>query len=145
MHGHRKQNSLVRGLRTELKDTSTYRVRNLSGCVDLGDAYINLIRHAAEIRERHVLRLPAVVKKTGRAASTIWRDVKVGIFVPPINIGIRSVGWLQHEIDAVLEARAYASRSGVALNVEVFISSLIATRTATVPPQTSVPAANRTS
>lgn len=133
MHGNRKPNSLIRGHRTQVQDTSTFRLRGQSDDAALAEAYINLIRRAAEVKEHHVLRLPAVVKKTGRAASTIWRDVKVGRFVPPINIGVRSVGWLQHEIDVVLEARAYASRSGVALNIEVFISSLIATRTATEP------------
>jgi prophage regulatory protein len=124
------------------KHTLTDRPMKLPASYTLAQAYVALIRRAANVTEHQVLRLPEVVKKTGRAASTVWRDVKVGTFVPPIQIGVRAVGWLQHEIDAVLEARAFASRSGVALDVTLFVSLLTAARTAPEPFEKDVLEAN---
>lgn len=65
-----------------------------------------------EVHERPlaILRLPEVKARTGRSRSSIYADIKVGRFVPPINIGRRSVGWLAHEIDEWIAARIAESR-----------------------------------
>jgi len=114
--------------RSPSKTTSTNGSTNFPPGVELNQVYLAMIRRAARASEHNILRLPAVVKKTGRASSTIWRDVKAGTFVPPIYIGERSVGWLQHEIDAVLQARAYATRSGTAIDIKNFVELLTGTR-----------------
>lgn len=65
-----------------------------------------------EVDERPlaILRLPEVKARTGRSRSSIYADIKVGRFVPPVSIGRRSVGWLAHEIDEWIAARIAESR-----------------------------------
>lgn len=82
--------------------------------------------------DRRILRLQDTSKKTGRAPSTLWRDVKNGMFVPPIRIGERAVGWLEAEVDAVLEAQTISARSGNPIDIKRFVSLLIAANTKTV-------------
>ncbi|MFA7279051.1 MAG: AlpA family transcriptional regulator [Sterolibacterium sp.] len=57
-----------------------------------------------------VLRLHAVIARTGLSRSTIYSKVKQGEFPPPINLGVRAVGWLDSEVDSWLESRVQASR-----------------------------------
>lgn len=52
-----------------------------------------------------ILRLPAVVAKRGRRRSTHYDDIKKGLCTPPVLLGARSVGWPEHEIDAINSAR----------------------------------------
>ena len=60
---------------------------------------------------RHtILRLPEVKARTGLSRSTIYLRVAEGKFPPPINLGERSVGWLESEIDAWIAKRIELSR-----------------------------------
>lgn len=59
-----------------------------------------------------ILRLPDVKNRTGLSRSTIYALVKNGSFPKYISLGVRSVGWLESEIEAWIEARINASRSG---------------------------------
>ena len=52
-----------------------------------------------------ILRLKAVKSRTGLSRSTIYLAVKNDLFPKPINIGIRSVGWIESEISAWILAR----------------------------------------
>jgi len=45
------------------------------------------------------LRLPAVIRITGRSPSAIRRDVAAGRFPAPRKIGPRAVAWLLSEIE----------------------------------------------
>ena len=47
-----------------------------------------------------VLRLPQVREKTGLSRSGIYERIKNGGFPAPINLGGRTVGWLDAEVDA---------------------------------------------
>lgn len=60
-----------------------------------------------------VLRLQAVIARTGLSRSTIYSKVKKGEFPPPINLGERAVGWLDSEIDSWLESRVQGSRTAM--------------------------------
>lgn len=51
-----------------------------------------------------VLRLPAVMQKTGLARATIYAHVARGGFPAPIKLGARASGWLEAEVDAWLAA-----------------------------------------
>lgn len=51
-----------------------------------------------------VERKPEVLQKTGFSRSTLYARIKDKLFVPPISLGARAVGWLAHETDAVLMA-----------------------------------------
>ena len=53
-----------------------------------------------------ILRLPEVQKITGlRGHSSIYEAIRSGLFPPQIRIGIRSVGWLDDEIQMLCDAR----------------------------------------
>lgn len=47
-----------------------------------------------------VIRLKEVIVRTGLSRSTIYLHIKSGLFPKPISLGVRSVGWLESEIDA---------------------------------------------
>ena len=57
----------------------------------------------------NILRLPAVISKTGIARSTIYAKIAEREFPQPIRLGSRSVGWLETEIDQWLSQRIAAS------------------------------------
>jgi prophage regulatory protein len=60
------------------------------------------------------LRLPQVADRTGKSESTIIRDSNLGLFPKPIKIGIRSIGWIESEVDAVIEQAIAVRDAGVA-------------------------------
>lgn len=57
-----------------------------------------------------ILRLPAVIDRVGFSKSTIYREMDAGRFPKPIPIGVRCVGWVEHEIDEYLSALIPADR-----------------------------------
>ena len=58
-----------------------------------------------------IIRLPEVISKTGLSRSTIYFQISKGNFPKGVPIGDHARGWLNHEIDAWIEARA-ALRGG---------------------------------
>ena len=58
-----------------------------------------------------ILRLPDVKARTGLSRSTIYAKVKEGNFPKYISLGVRSVGWLESEIEAWIQSRIEASRN----------------------------------
>lgn len=52
-----------------------------------------------------ILRLKAVIEKTGRPKSGIYSDVRNGLLTNPVPIGARAVGWPSDEVDSVIRAR----------------------------------------
>ena len=52
-----------------------------------------------------LLRLPAVIERTGRPESTLYLDMEKGLFPRQIKIGAYSVAWPDHEVDAIVAAR----------------------------------------
>jgi len=57
-----------------------------------------------------ILRLPAVIARTGLSRSTIYLRVSEGSFPEPVSLGDRAVGWIEAEIQDWLEKRIEASR-----------------------------------
>ncbi|MGJ8693749.1 MAG: helix-turn-helix transcriptional regulator [Thalassotalea sp.] len=49
-------------------------------------------------------RLPEVLITLGFKKSTLYTRIKEGLMVPPISLGDRAVGYLEHEIQIVLAA-----------------------------------------
>jgi prophage regulatory protein len=66
-----------------------------------------------------ILRLPSVLSLTGLSRSMLYRLIKLGLFVTPVSIASRSVGWPQDEIDAINAAR-------IAQRTEKEIAALVA-------------------
>jgi prophage regulatory protein len=52
---------------------------------------------------RRILRLPAVLARTGDSKSTIRRKELAGQFPRRVQTGPNSVGWFEDEVDAYLE------------------------------------------
>ena len=57
-----------------------------------------------------ILKLPAVKTRTGLSRSTIYKFVRTDRFPKPIQIGPRSVGWIEAEIEEWVDSRIAASR-----------------------------------
>jgi prophage regulatory protein len=52
-----------------------------------------------------ILRLPAVIDRTGKTRSPIYADMQAGLFPRPIKLGARAAGWPEHEVEQVIAAR----------------------------------------
>ncbi len=46
-----------------------------------------------------VVRLPEVVRRTGKSRSSIYADIQKGLFPRPVCIGTHAKGWIADEID----------------------------------------------
>lgn len=58
----------------------------------------------------NILRLPAVVRRTGLSRSTIYLRISEGSFPKQISLGGRAVGFLEAEIEEWLAAQVAQSR-----------------------------------
>ncbi len=74
-----------------------------------------------------ILRLPAVLQARGRSRSTHYLDIEQGLFTRPVSLGARAVGWPEHEVAALNEARI--SEKGEA-EIRLLVRSLEASRKA---------------
>jgi prophage regulatory protein len=54
---------------------------------------------------KRIIRRPAVEDKTGLKHSEIYERIKLGTFPRQVPLGPKAVGWLEHEIEAWIEAR----------------------------------------
>jgi len=52
-----------------------------------------------------ISRLPAVLRARGRSRSTHYLDIQQGLFPRPVAIGARAIGWPDHEVEALNNAR----------------------------------------
>ncbi len=60
--------------------------------------------------ETNILRLPAVIERTGLARSSIYQRIKERTFPEPISLGDRAVGWIDSEIESWINDRIADSR-----------------------------------
>lgn len=61
---------------------------------------------------KKILRLPQLMSKTGLSRSTIYLLLKQGGMPKSINLGQRSVGWLESDIDDWIDNKISNSRKG---------------------------------
>jgi len=52
-----------------------------------------------------IIRKNSVCDQTGRGKTLLHDDIKNGLMTPPVPIGLRAVGWPQHEVDAIVSYR----------------------------------------
>lgn len=57
-----------------------------------------------------ILRLPAVIDKTGLSRATIYLKISKKTFPSPISLGERSVGWLESEVETWIQHQIECSR-----------------------------------
>jgi prophage regulatory protein len=58
-----------------------------------------------------ILKRKDVEARTKLSRSSIYAAIKANTFPAPIALGEKSVGWLEHEIDAWIASRVAASRN----------------------------------
>lgn len=58
-----------------------------------------------------ILRIPEVVKVTGRSKSSLLRDEKLGTFPARKKIGLYAVGYLESEVNTWLRKLQEAGKS----------------------------------
>lgn len=58
-----------------------------------------------------LIRLPAVIERTGLPRSTIYRKIAQNLFPQQIRISERSVGWLESEINDWIEYKVQFSKN----------------------------------
>ncbi len=97
-----------------------------AGSKILPPAFLAIIANARNHNDHSVLRCKDAAAKAGKGVSTLWRDVKNGVFAPPIKTSARSVAWRVVEIDAVLEAQSLMTRSKQNIDMKVFVAELTA-------------------
>lgn len=66
-------------------------------------------------KQKRILRLKEVQRRTGKSRSGIYLGEQGGTFPRHVVIGPRSIGWLEEEIDSWIDARA--AQRGKALGV----------------------------
>lgn len=53
----------------------------------------------------NLLRLPAVMERTGLARPTVYLRAKQGLFPRPVKLGSRMAAWPENEVTAINAAR----------------------------------------
>lgn len=61
--------------------------------------------HSDSTMSQTILRLPAVQARSGLSRSTIYQRISQGLWTRQVKLGMRSVGWPAHEVDALNLAR----------------------------------------
>ncbi len=75
-------------------------------------------------------RLPQVKAATGYPRATLYAKIKAGLFVRPVAIGARAVGWPAHEVAAMNAARICGKTDD---EIRALVARLEADRKALVP------------
>ena len=55
-------------------------------------------------RPMKLLPLPAVKERTGLSRSTLYEMMKAGTFPKPVKINVRKNGWIEHEVETVMQS-----------------------------------------
>jgi prophage regulatory protein len=96
-----------------MRDQQTNTTENKTAC---GSELHNSITLKATQKEKNmathrnkqpitILRIPAVLKRRGRSRSSHYADIKAGLFVKPVLIGLRATGTPDYEVDTLIAAR----------------------------------------
>ena len=70
-------------------------------------------------------RKPEVLDRTGFSRSTLYTRINQGLFVPPISLGARAVGWPQHEVSLIISAMIASTPSE---DIKTLVINLLQTR-----------------
>ena len=60
--------------------------------------------------DRRVLRMPAVMERTGLSRASIYRLIRADDFPVAIRLGSRAVGWPAHQVDEWIASRKRVRR-----------------------------------
>ncbi|WP_426357977.1 helix-turn-helix transcriptional regulator [Pseudocolwellia sp. HL-MZ19] len=74
-----------------------------------------------------LIRRPECLALIVRSKSALQLDEKAGLFCPPISIGARSIAYIKHEVEAVIQARIEGKTPE---QIKALVQELITKRTA---------------
>lgn len=60
-----------------------------------------------------ILRRRAVLEKTGLSKSTMYEQIEAGLFPKPVQLSLRTVGWLEDEINEWIGSRKPTSPQSI--------------------------------
>ncbi|MYM34046.1 AlpA family phage regulatory protein [Duganella sp. FT94W] len=83
-----------------------------------------IIRRVKELANDRMLRLPQASGKLGLATSTYWKGVKEGTIPPQVPLGPRISAWRESELQAWIDAKTYAARNNLIIDMKAFVSAL---------------------
>ncbi len=66
----------------------------------------------SESNGNRILRRREVQQRTGLPRSTMYLAISQGQFPAPVQLSVRSVGWVQSEVDSWVAQKIAASRRG---------------------------------
>jgi prophage regulatory protein len=72
-----------------------------------------------------LLREPQVTAATGKSRSSLWLEIKGGLFVPGVKIGRRSIRWPQSEVARIIRARIAGQSDG---EIKALVAELVTAR-----------------
>lgn len=84
---------------------------------------------APELNQLKIIRKPDVLALLGLSETSLHRQIKASIFPPSFSLGCRAVGWYEHEINAVIKARAAGKN---AVEIKTLVNELIDARNSAV-------------
>lgn len=93
---------------------------------DLPPEFKLIIERKRACKNISFLTVKETALKCSKGVSTIWVECKTGDFVKPVNSSARSVRWVSSEVDAMLEARILMARTGVSIDLKLFVKLLSA-------------------
>ena len=77
----------------------------------------------AKLRHRFV-DLPEVLSAGTLSRTTLFREIKLGVFPPSVSVALRRKAWLENEVETVLAARAAGKpRSEILIIVQTLLSA----------------------
>lgn len=83
----------------------------------------SILRQTQVIGNRRVEpRIPGLIDM---ASSTWWSGINEGMYPPPIRFGSRSIGWLGHEVDALVSAISVGLNKA---QLQAMVRALVAAR-----------------
>jgi len=72
-----------------------------------------------------VIRKPEACKFAGISQTSLFNQTRDGLFPPPIPLGARAVGFIEHEVQVVLAARSIGKSEN---EIRLIVSALIKNR-----------------
>jgi len=76
--------------------------------------------------ELKYVTLTEVLRRKGGGKSSLYSAINAGDFPKPIKLGLRRIGWPQHEVDAVMQ---FLLRGETQTELKAFVKKIEAKRT----------------
>ena len=58
--------------------------------------------------KKRLIRLPEVINRTGYRRAMIYKMIAAGTFAKPVPLGVKSIAFVEDEVDSWIEARIAA-------------------------------------